>query len=221
MFQRNFHFDSKPVKGKLVAFEGISGCGKSSQIEILKNELNKRGYDTIVTEWNSDPVISPIIGECKKNKLFTPLTWSILHATDFVRRYTEVILPSLIEGKIVIADRYYATAYTRDTVRGLELSYARNLYSFAYKPDITFFLDITPEKALKRRLKRYDILGYYSSGADLGLSHEIEESWLHYNTLIRDKYYKLKDSLGLEIIDAENSIEEISESIIAKVINII
>ena len=75
----------------------------------------------------------------KAERLLTPTTFSLIHATDFADRYERQLVPLLKAGYIVLCDRYKFTAFARDTVRGCSPDWVRRLYSFAALPDLTFF----------------------------------------------------------------------------------
>src|SRR3989454_7735454 len=92
----------------------------------------------------------------KKRQLLTPTTFSLIHSTDFADRYERQILPLLNAGYIVLADRYIFTAFARDAVRGCDRGWIRKLYSFARKPDLTFYFDVPLKTALARRNRRSD-----------------------------------------------------------------
>lgn len=189
------------IIGKLIVFEGISSSGKTTQIELLKKKLVDKGQNVVITSWKSDDIIEPIIHEVKSNRLFTPLGWTTLHGTEFASRYFQIILPVLEDGGTVLADRYIPTALVRDTLRGTPYSYVRNLFSFAIDPTIYLYIDISPDVSLKRRLNRHSSLYYHSSGGDLGLSDNLEESFLLYQQLQREKYFNLSNEFNFVIID--------------------
>ena len=69
--------------GKLFIVEGIDGSGKSTQIELLHKWLLSQGYSTFFSEWNSSPLIKRTTRRGKNKRLLTPLTFSLIHATDF------------------------------------------------------------------------------------------------------------------------------------------
>ncbi|HBG59171.1 MAG TPA: dTMP kinase, partial [Anaerolineaceae bacterium] len=163
------------TKGKLIVVEGIDGSGKSTQIDLLYKWLQSQGYSVFFSEWNSSPLVKTTTKAAKKEKSFTPTTFSILHCTDFADRWENSIYPLLKAGAIVLADRYVYTAFARDVARGVDPEWVRNMYSFAIKPDVAFYfrvpLDIAVERITAARAK----LKYYEAGMDLNLSENINE----------------------------------------------
>jgi len=127
-----------PYAGKLIVVEGIDGTGKSTQLSLLQKWLESREFNVYFTEWNSSELVKETTRRGKKTKVLTPLTFSLLHATDFANRLYHQILPPLKAGMIVLADRYMYTAFARDAVRGMSPGWLRNLYSFAVRPDLVF-----------------------------------------------------------------------------------
>ena len=141
-----------PLPGKLIAVEGLDGSGKSTQIALLKRWLEINGHKVIFTEWNSSALVKNATRKGKRQRLLTPSTFSLIHATDFADRYERQILPLLRGGYLVLADRYTYTAFARDAVRGCDREWVRNLYSFARHPDVVFFFKVPLEVALDRIL---------------------------------------------------------------------
>ena len=75
-----------PYPGKLIVVEGIDGSGKSTQLSLLRKWLESQGYNIFFTEWNSCELVKETTRRGKKTKVLTPLTFSLLHATDFANR---------------------------------------------------------------------------------------------------------------------------------------
>jgi dTMP kinase len=99
--------------------------------------------------------------------MLTPLTFSLIHATDFADRTEHDIIPPLKGGAVVLADRYIYTAFARDVVRGVSGKWVRELYAFAVKPTVAFYR--TPlQVVMKRILGSRDAIKYYEAGMDLG-----------------------------------------------------
>src|SRR3989440_16516 len=120
--------------GKLIIVEGIDGSGKSTQLQLAKRHLEARGLAPFFTEWNSAELIKEVTKKGKKKMSLTPMTFSLLHATDFAHRLVHNILPPLKAGMIVLADRYVFTAFARDVVRGCDREWVRRGYQFAPPP---------------------------------------------------------------------------------------
>lgn len=209
--------------GKLIVFEGISGCGKSSQLVLLNKHLERDGFQVICSSWNSDPTVSEIISYCKRSRAFTPITWSILHAVDFAKRYVEIVLPALEKGMVVLLDRYIYTSIARDSTRGIAQSYIQKLYEYAVKPDGIIYIRTPVEVAFHRRLDRYNKLAFYSSGGDVFGADNLENSWKLYNEAISARYDECfsKACLNILQIDGTESFDEIAGKIYAFAINTI
>jgi dTMP kinase len=171
--------------------------------------LESKEFNTFFTEWNSSELVKETTRRGKKTKVLTPLTFSLLHATDFANRLYHQILPPLKAGMIVLADRYMYTAFARDAVRGMSPGWLRNLYSFAVRPDLVFYFRVPIEVSVSRLLggTRAD-LKYYEAGMDLGLSSNVIESFKIFQSQALAEYDKLVDEFGLTVIDATLEIDE-------------
>ena len=72
--------------GRLFVVEGIDGSGKSTQLALLQKWLESEGYGTYFSEWNSSPLVRDVTRRGKKKRMLTPMTFSLIHATDFADR---------------------------------------------------------------------------------------------------------------------------------------
>jgi dTMP kinase len=201
-------FSSRKFPGKLIIVEGIDGSGKSTQLSLLSQWLRSRGFGVVFSEWNSSPLVRNTTKRGKKKNMFTPTTFSLIHATDFADRIERWILPPLRAGSIVCADRYAFTAFARDVARGVSRRWVRNLYRFAVKPNLAFYFRVPLDVALGRILGGRDALKYYEAGMDLRLSRDVEESFRLFQGRIIDEYEAMVDEFGFQVIDATLSIEE-------------
>jgi dTMP kinase len=194
--------------GKLFVVEGIDGSGKSTQVALLQKWLESEGYVTFFSEWNSSPLVREVTRRGKKKRMLTPMTFSLIHATDFADRTEHHIVPPLKSGALVLADRYIYTAFARDVARGVDAKWVRGLYQFAVKPTIGFYFRISLEEAMKRILGGRDAIKFYEAGMDLKISEDIEESFRLFQGRIIEEYEKMVSEFGLVVIDASRSIEE-------------
>ena len=195
-------------KGKLIIVEGIDGSGKSTQLSLLAQYLRAKGTPVAFSEWNSSPLVKATTRRGKRTEMFTPTTFSLIHATDFADRMESYILPMMKAGAVVCADRYAFTAYARDVVRGVSREWVRNLYRFAVKPNIAFYFRVPLEVAIGRILGGRDAIKYYEAGMDLDLSRNIVESFRLFQGRILDEYDSMAAEMGFHIIDATGSIEK-------------
>jgi dTMP kinase len=196
--------------GRLFIVEGIDGSGKSTQLSLLHKWLESEGYVVSFSEWNSSPLVQDVTRRGKKKRMLTPMTFSLIHATDFADRTEHHIIPPLKAGAVVLADRYIYTAFARDVVRGVHPEWVRGLYGFAVKPTVAFYFRTPLDIAMKRILGGRDAIKYYEAGMDLHLSEDddIEESFRIFQGRIVEEYEKMVDEFGLVVIDATLSIEE-------------
>jgi dTMP kinase len=195
-------------RGKLIVVEGIDGSGKSTQLTLLSHWLRSQGYSVAFSEWNSSPLVRATTRRGKKKEMFTPTTFSLIHATDFADRMESYILPLVKSGAIVCADRYTYTAFARDVARGVSRRWVRNLYRFAIEPDVSFYFRVPLDVALGRVLGGRGALKYYEAGMDLGLANDVEDSFRIFQGRIVDEYEAMAREMGFQIVDATLSIEE-------------
>lgn len=195
-------------KGKLFVVEGIDGSGKSTQIDLLHKWVFAQGYSTFFSEWNSSPLVKRTTKRGKNRRLLTPLTFSLIHATDFADRTERNIIPPLRAGAAVMADRYIYTAFARDVARGCDPQWVRDMYSFAVEPTVAFYFRVPLEVALGRILTGRPELKWYEAGLDLGLSDDPYESFKLFQAHILEQYDAMVDEFGLQVIDGTLPIAE-------------
>jgi len=194
--------------GKLFVVEGTDGSGKSTQLSLLHQWLKAEGYPVFFSEWNSSALVKDTTKRAKKRHLFTPATFSLLHATDFADRTERDIIPPLKAGAIVLADRYIYTAFARDGARGCDPSWLREVYKFAVKPTVAFFFRAPLDVAISRIVLGRPSLKFYEAGLDMGWEDDPEESFTLFQGRILAEYDRMVDEFGLTVIDATRSIEK-------------
>jgi dTMP kinase len=197
-----------PIKGKLIVVEGIDGSGKSTQLRLLQKWFISRNIPVFFTEWNSSETVKQITKKGKKSGRLTPITFSLLHATDFADRYERNILPLLHAGYVVLADRYVYTAYARDIVRGCNPDWVKKIYEFAIKPEVVFYFRVPIDVAVDRILSGRPKLKYYEAGMDLNLSNDPYESYRIFQSRIIDQYESLSLLENFTVVDGTMEIEE-------------
>ena len=143
---------------KFITFEGIDGCGKSTQARLLLEYMNNSGVETILVREPGGTNISESIREILLHSSSSQMgdrTESLLMTASRAQLTQEVIVPNMDKGKFVIADRYSdSTLAYQGGGRNLDIEWLielNNYATFTLLPDITFFVDIRPEEALRRK----------------------------------------------------------------------
>ncbi len=213
--------EKKNEVGILIVVEGIDGSGKSTQIHLVDRWLRSKGYDVFFTEWNSSETVREITSKGKKKARLTPMTFSLLHSTDFADRYEKNIYPLLRAGYIVLADRYIYTALARDTVRGCDKAWVKNMYKYARKPDLTFYFRVPIETAVNRIVSGRPKLKHYEAGMDLGLSKDEYESYRIFQGRIVDEYESMVKDENFEVIDGTLEIEKQQNTVRRSVLKVL
>ena len=194
-------------RGRLFIVEGIDGSGKSTQLTLLAQWLRSEGYPVVFSEWNSSPIVKKTTSRGKRKRLLTPLTFSLIHATDFSDRVEREIVPALKAGAIVLADRYVYTAFARDVARGVDPGWVRSLYRFAVVPTTAFYFRVPLPVALKRILSARPKLKWYEAGMDLDLHSDVEESYTTFQGRILEEYERLVREFDIHVLDATLPVE--------------
>ena len=135
-----------------VTFEGSEGVGKSTQLRLLKEYLEKTGQDALCIREPGSTDISEQIREVildKKNKTMSSMTEALLYAASRAQLVREVIKPALENGKLIICDRYLDSSVAYQGYgRMLGADTVKRINAFAIDgcmPDVTVFLDLAPK----------------------------------------------------------------------------
>ncbi|UCB51084.1 MAG: dTMP kinase [Deltaproteobacteria bacterium] len=174
-----------------ITFEGIEGCGKTTQVRRLVKRLKRRGIPLVTTLEPGGTGIGKKIRRIlldSRNKDLSPLTELILYAADRAQHVQEVIRPALEEGKWVICDRFFdATVVYQGKARGQDMKLIRILNEKAtrgIRPEITYLLDCPVDMGLGRALRRNET--QFQKGQD-----RFEREALAFHNAVREGYLDL------------------------------
>jgi dTMP kinase len=202
----------KDYPGKLIAIEGTDGVGRTTQIQLLREWLEVKGYGVIETGWTRSELMQPTIELAKSSNTLNKLTFVLLYATDFADRLEKEIIPALKAGFIVLSDRYIFSALARAGVRGVDRQWLRTLYGFAIAPHMVFYLKVDVSTLIGRVLAARG-MDFWESGMDLKQSDEIYDSFRSYQSKLLREYASMADEFHFRVVDARRSIGQIQDEL--------
>ena len=197
------------IKGRLIVIEGPDASGRSTQIQSITTRLEADGHAVLNTGIKRSELVGQGILEAKRDYNLGRKTLALFYAADFADQFEYKIIPALQAGYIVLADRYIYTLIARNLVRGLDRAWCHNLYGFSIKPDVVFYLDVDPEALVHRVFQKNMVLDHHESGADIGLSEDMYESFLIYQKKISQEFHAMRKRYGLIPINGNRPITEI------------
>ena len=203
--------------GKLIVVEGADGSGRSSQIARLVGWLETCGHATVQVGLKRSHLVSEELQKAQGGNILSRTTLGLFYATDFADQLENIILPALRAGFIVLADRYIYTLMARDMVRGMDEKWLKNLYGIALEPDAVFYLAVEPEELVQRNLAKNASLDYWESGMDLGLSRDMFDSFVQYQTAMQAAFRELQKTYGFTIVDSNHSMDDVNDELKKKI----
>ncbi|MEM9157606.1 MAG: dTMP kinase [Verrucomicrobiota bacterium] len=203
--------------GKLFTFEGSEGSGKSTQIELLADELEGMGHEVVVTREPGGTQIGEEIRHLlihnSAGEKMTPEAELLLFAAARAQLVREVMVPALSAGKIVLCDRFLdSTTVYQGAARSISSDPVSFINQFAVGnvvPDLTFILDVPVEESLKRVKRRVT-----------ELPDRMEQENVDFYNKVREGYLLLARSLPgrFSVIDGTQKLEENRASILTNVL---
>ncbi|MCF8381975.1 MAG: dTMP kinase [Chlorobium sp.] len=203
----------------LITFEGIDGAGKSTQIRKLQKLLAEKQCETIVLREPGGTEIAEKIRQIllESRHDITPVGELLLFSASRAELVQQVILPAIAEGKTVILDRFFdsTTAY-QGYGRGLDAEMLQSiirLSTFSLHPDITFYLDISPENAMLRKFSEKSLpLALEENELD-----RMERSGSDFYQRVRKGYHRIieGEKNRFVVLDALDNPEKLHKEIVA------
>lgn len=200
-------------KGKFIVFEGLDGCGKTTQLQLLQERMSTicKKRKCFETREPSDSVPGLICRGVSKESIFVESeTEALLYAADRNEHIVKEILPQLNKGNHVLCDRYYFSNFAYQTLScdiDNLLAYNKTAMDLL-KADVTIFIDVSPEECEKRRsLKR----------ATKELYEKVEQARIIRANYL-DAFERLKETEKIIVINGEGNTNQIFETIWLKLV---
>src|SRR5438477_2811230 len=205
------------LRGQLIVVEGAVGSGRSTQIDLLRNWLERRGYPTVNVGLRRSMLVSRELEQAMRGNILGTRTLSLFYATDFADQLENRMMPALRSGFVVLADRYIYTLMARAIVRGVEPAWIRDVYSIALVPDAVFYLAVSPKILVERNLRKHAVLDYWESGMDVHRSANMYASFIEYQRQIQKEFKSMQELYGFDVVDGNRSPRAIQKELQAKI----
>lgn len=203
-------------KGFFISFEGIDGCGKTTQLHKVADWLQQKNHEILCTRQPGGTRIGKAIRSIllnPENKELIPQSELLLYMADRLQHLHETILPSRQQGKIVLCDRFHdATISYQGYGRQLDLTGIQSIvdeWITPNNPDFTFLLEISPELSLQRTHKRHVV-------DDVRTQDRLDLESIDFFQRVADGYVRQAEADPQRYIriDASGTIEEVFERVV-------
>ena len=211
------HLDSERLKGKLIVIEGSDGSGRSTQISMLRDWLEKQGYATVEIGIKRSQLVATELETARQSTTLSPMTMTLYYACDFADQLEHVIIPSLRANFIVLADRYIYTLIARAIARRLNKNWISQLYGIALIPDAVFYLSVEPGVLAERTFRKNDTLSYWESGMDVHRQVDFYRSFISYQRKLQRIFMDLQQDYGFVVVDGNRSPQIIYEELVSRI----
>jgi len=199
------------MAGAFITFEGIDGCGKSTQLRLLASELRVRGLEVVTTREPGGTTLGQRLRAAllDVDEQVDPLAELLVFAADRAHHVRTLLLPALAASQVVLSDRYAdATVAYQGSGRGFEPKLIQDIVQLAtggLKPDLTLLFDLSvPESAVRTRRR------LASKNSDRLDSEDAE-----FHTRVRNAYLEIAkaEPQRVRIVDARGSSQETHEKV--------
>ncbi len=199
--------DAAAWSGYFVAFCGIDGSGKTTQVKNAQAHLAAGGTPVLVTKqptdlYRNDPDVRALL-DLRRSGAALTAELALLAAFDRARHVRTQILPALADGGCVISDRYVYSTYSYFLARGLDdLPWLKAINRLAPEPDLTVYIDVAPELAAERIVAR-DGSSRKREELDIARMTQVRRSFLEQPWGRSDRFVVVDGAASVDAVSAE------------------
>lgn len=207
---------TESLPGRLIVLEGTDGVGRSTQIALLREWIESKGYAVQSTGLKRSVLAGKGIKEAMGGHTLGMLTTNLFYATDMADRLEKIILPALRAGFVVLTDRYIYSIIARAMVRGIDPAWIRDVFGFALVPDAVFYLHADLPHLIPRVLNARGF-DYWESGMDFLPHRDYYEAFVEYQSRLLAQFEIMAEEYDFHRIDATRSIREVFQDLNAEI----
>ena len=201
--------DTSELQGKLIVIEGPDAVGRSTQIALLRQWLEREGHAVLDTGMARSALAGKGIKMAKEGNTLGPITMTLFYTTDFADRLENEIMPALRAGFVVLIDRYIFSIMARAIARGEDRRWIEQVAGFALAPHAVFYLRTDVEHLVSRVVLGRGAFDYWESGMDLRFGPDMYESFVRYQTRLIKALDSMVERYEFTVIDAAQPVDRI------------
>ena len=212
--------DISTMPGRLIVVEGTDGVGRSTQLALLREFLEKQGFGVVHTAQARSALAGDGLRSAMGGHILGRTTMDLFYATDFIARLENDILPALRAGFVVLTDRYIYSMIARCMVRGGSEPWIEDVYRFAPQPHAVLYMKASIEALLPRVLSRGGF-DYWESGMDHLEEDDLYRAFVQYQTRMLAVFDTLAARFSFEVVDANGPVEAVFKNMRESVLSVV
>jgi dTMP kinase len=202
------------LRGSLIVLEGGDGVGRTTQLNLLKDWLERLGYPTVEVGLKRSELVGKELMEVMKGNMLCPITLSLFYITDFADQLENSLIPALRAGFVVIADRYIFTLMARHIARGVSKKWLTDITNFALVPDQIFYLKAKSQTLAERTFRKSGTLNFWESGMDIERSGDMFHCFNRYQRALTREFDEMARTYNFITVNADRDVFAIHGEIV-------
>ncbi len=195
--------DVSELQGKLIVIEGPDAVGRSTQVALLRQWLEREGHAVLDTGMARSALAGKGIKMAKEGNTLGPVTMTLFYTTDFADQLQNEIIPALRAGFVVLTDRYIYSIMARAIARGEDRRWIERVAGFALVPHATYYLRADVRTLVSRVVLGRGAFDYWESGMDVRFGPDMYESFVRYQKRMIRALETMVTPYGFTVIDAD------------------
>ncbi len=212
--------DISALPGRLIVVEGTDGVGRSTQVALLREWLENRGFGVAHTALTRSRLAGEGLRKAKEGHTLGRLTMDLYYATDLADRIENQVIPALRAGFVVLTDRYIYSVMARSIVRGVDPGWIRDVYRFAPVPHAVFYLKCDLDHLAPRVLAAGGF-DYWESGMDFQEENDVYQSFVRYQGRLLSVFDHLAAQYRFNVIDGNRDVDDVFGDLSAGVLGVV